>query len=475
MGVLKLSSAVFIWALIAALSACDVQTSPSVQASERALLAKLAAGSHGSDSKSTGLPAPINEHTVAEPRALSVVDCLPSITAPCQRPPSSEIGPNQHFDVVDLQLALLPPQPAWHPIADEGSAPTERRRIEIPKQASAIQTHLDKLQRRALELLPNLHYVGEVDWLAARGDHCVGFAVLADTTHSGNENQTERRVVLKQAGPFDAEKPNPLFLQERAWLLAMADQPRSPKLLAQCPKSSLLVMERVEGQTMPPLFFTAERRAWVADALATIHAVPLSPDLLQVRGEQRFPWSVERLLLFVHKSGLIDDVKYWRLSTLRDLIVNSLNQLPAVRTGIHGDAMPGNLLVDAAAEQVIPIDYEFASLGDPMYDLAFFAVSIHLPMRDALAMLKPYATAQERLGLQGDSSNEKRLSLYVTYVRLFRHVASQKEYGAGEEDQFDRWLYRLHEDVVHLQNSGLLQRSVFAPVTHSPLDTRPSH
>ena len=348
--------------------------------------------------------------------------------------------------------ALLPPQPRWRPLPAElePAAPTL---LDAAQQPAQVTDHLQAVERCASAMLPPALHLHSVQWLQVRENRCVGFASV-----STNENlfAQPKRVILKQAGSLTAGQPAPLYLQERAWLRNLPPSARSPKLLATDSAASLLMMERVTGAHYPSVLFDAPMRSWVAQALARVHAAPVTNEMRLVRGECRFPWSIERWLPFVDSLHLLPKVTFDRLFCLRNLIVAALDKEPAVRTGIHGDPVPGNILIDRTEKRASLIDFEYASIGDPMFDLAFFAVSIHLPMVDALGLLGQYADGQRQVGLVPHSSDATRLPLYVAYQRLFRHVASHKEYKAGEVNEYDRWLSRLHEDVAYLQTSNIL-------------------
>jgi hypothetical protein len=54
------------------------------------------------------------------------------------------------------------------------------------------------------------------------------------------------------------------------------------------------------------------------------------------------------------------------------------------RTFVHGSYRPQNILVDAAAQRICPVDWEWAAIGAPFYDLAFVSDGFRPPARDRL-------------------------------------------------------------------------------------------
>lgn len=215
-------------------------------------------------------------------------------------------------------------------------------------------------------------------------------------------------------------------------------------------------MERVAGVHLLPQHFLPCHRDWVAQTLAQIHALPDTPQLLAAHQEQRFPWSVARWLPMVTQLRLLPERTANRLQALHDLLLASLDSLPAVRTRIHGDVQQGNILIDEKHAKARLIDFEYACVSDPMFDLAFFAVSLHLSIEEALTLLPPYEAAWALQQRQPEHENGARLALLVAYQRLFRHVASHKEYAPYRENDYDRWLSRLHDDVTYLQRHAFL-------------------
>jgi Ser/Thr protein kinase RdoA (MazF antagonist) len=54
------------------------------------------------------------------------------------------------------------------------------------------------------------------------------------------------------------------------------------------------------------------------------------------------------------------------------------------RTLVHGSYRPQNILVAAAAQRICPVDWEWAAIGAPFYDLAFVSDGFRPPARDQL-------------------------------------------------------------------------------------------
>jgi aminoglycoside phosphotransferase (APT) family kinase protein len=163
---------------------------------------------------------------------------------------------------------------------------------------------------------------------------------------------------------------------------------RVPHVLAVCEDESILgvpfyVMEYLDGAVVtdrisPGLESTEERRRLgleLVDALAELHAVDLASSDLEGFG----------------KAGGYLERQVRRFSGLWE--VNATRELPAVTelgtwldahrpdsveaTVVHGDYRLGNLLVsfDAPARVVAILDWELATIGDPLADLGYLVAT----------------------------------------------------------------------------------------------------
>ncbi|MGH2859812.1 MAG: phosphotransferase family protein [Solirubrobacteraceae bacterium] len=160
-----------------------------------------------------------------------------------------------------------------------------------------------------------------------------------------------------------------------------------PRVLASCDDPAVIgapfcVMERVDGEVItdrvPAALDTDEQRARIADelidTLAALHAVDWAP--LGLDGFGRPTGYLERQLrrfagLWEHNRTrsieALDEVGAW--------LAANLPQSPAA-TIVHGDYRLGNTIYAAAAPArlVAVLDWEMATIGDPLADVGYLMV-----------------------------------------------------------------------------------------------------
>ncbi|MCT9819746.1 phosphotransferase family protein [Microbacterium sp. W1N] len=225
---------------------------------------------------------------------------------------------------------------------------------------------------------------GELSWeRIGEGQSNVTYAVRLDG----------RDLVLRR-GPRPPLPPSTHDMVREARvqrLLAAAGQP-VPEIVAVCDDDSVLgvpfyVMERVDGvvvtDELPAVFADPAQHAPLAeaavDALADLHAVDVASAPLADLGRpggylQR---QVRRF------AGL------WSANTRRDLpLVAELatrleNRMPLTQrhSVVHGDYRIGNLMYGPAAPPRVAaiLDWEMATLGDPLADLGYFTATYARP------------------------------------------------------------------------------------------------
>jgi aminoglycoside phosphotransferase (APT) family kinase protein len=211
---------------------------------------------------------------------------------------------------------------------------------------------------------------------------------------------------------------------------------RVPHVLAVCEDESVLgvpfyVMEYLEGAVVtdrvPPELDSPEDRRRLGlelvDALAELHAVDLGASDLDGFGKPK--GYLERLVR--RFSGL------WEVNATRELpaVADLGAWLDAHRpesgpaTVVHGDYRLGNLLVslEAPARVVAILDWELATIGDPLADLGYLVATYSEPGSPGGAMeLSPATRA---------SGFPSRLELVERYAeRSGRPVGSLAWYEA---------------------------------------------
>jgi aminoglycoside phosphotransferase (APT) family kinase protein len=174
------------------------------------------------------------------------------------------------------------------------------------------------------------------------------------------------------------------MLREARVLTALQGQARVPKVLAVCEDEGVVgapfyVMERVEGEvvtdTVPAALDSPEEKRRMGeslvDALVEVHAVDWQASGLEGFGKPTgyLERQLRRFLgLWEHNRTreipAVETVGRW--------LGDNLPESPAA-TIVHGDFRLGNTMVSAQppAEVVAILDWEMATIGDPLADLGY--------------------------------------------------------------------------------------------------------
>jgi len=156
---------------------------------------------------------------------------------------------------------------------------------------------------------------------------------------------------------------------ERAATEAAATVGLAPEVIAFLEPEGWLVTRFVDGRPVPPeAMRTPERLAQVAAALRRMHALPpiagsFSPFQVvrsytrraQEQGVSRFP------------------ADFADLMTQMAAVEAALARTPLTPVLCHNDLVNENILLEAATGALRIIDWEYAAMGDPLFDLANFA------------------------------------------------------------------------------------------------------
>ena len=168
--------------------------------------------------------------------------------------------------------------------------------------------------------------------------------------------------------------------------------------------------------------------ARVAEALRSCHGVPVS----QVRGVYSVFADVTGN---IGRAGLMgvalpDDAD--RLATVAGSVDAALRTAPVPAAFCHGDAVPDNMIDDG--ERVFLIDWEYAGVGDPFFDLGMVAAYHDLGQEQSAELLRACRGTVDRAGLA-------RTELMRTMSDL-RDVAWSLVQQAISELPFDFVAYR---------------------------------
>jgi aminoglycoside phosphotransferase (APT) family kinase protein len=224
----------------------------------------------------------------------------------------------------------------------------------------------------------------------------VGGALEAAPIGDGHSNLTylvrrgDARVVLRRP-PRPPLPPSAHDVVREARLLS-ALRPlgvRVPEVLAICGDAEVIgapffLMEWVDGvvpgEAMPEALDTVAGRADVADelidALAELHAAP--PEAAGLGDVERAHGYLERQ---VRRFGSLWETQRTREVPEVDRVAAWLGeQVGAVRGGgvavVHGDFRLGNVMFDRSRAQLkVVLDWEMATLGDPLADLGYLCAT----------------------------------------------------------------------------------------------------
>ena len=268
-------------------------------------------------------------------------------------------------------------------------------------------------------------------------------------------------------------------LREARLLGALEGAPvRTPRVLAVCDDTEVIgapfyVMERMPGQaitdTLPPALDSEAERDRIADqlieALVELHAADWAA--LGLEGFGKPTGYLDRQLR--RFSGL------WELNRTREIeeldqvgewLAAHVPQSPAA-TIVHGDYRLGNTLfaTEAPARLTAILDWEMATIGDPLADIGY--LMIHWVQPDDRAShftLNTVTTAPgfpsrrelveryERLSGRSVSSYDWYVTLAMWKAAVFME-GNYKRAMAGSTD--DPWLKTFGEGVVELAQRAL--------------------
>jgi thiamine kinase-like enzyme len=184
----------------------------------------------------------------------------------------------------------------------------------------------------------------------------------------------------------------------------------------------------------------------VVVAVRTIHAMPRLPSRFD-------PFEVVREYRATAEGrGVAIPTEYDEAISTTDRIRNVFRSSPISERPCHNDLLNANFLV--RDDRVLVVDYEYAGMGDPFFDLGNLSVNNGLSEGAQERLLRGYlggvtAAALARLALMRIVSDfreamwgvvQQGLSTldvdYVEYAK--RHFSRCLENAAG--DQFERWL-----------------------------------
>jgi aminoglycoside phosphotransferase (APT) family kinase protein len=282
------------------------------------------------------------------------------------------------------------------------------------------------------------------------------------------------RVVLRRP-PRPPLPPSAHDVLREARVLAAVEPTdvRVPKVLATCDDESVLgvplyLMEEMRGtvitDSVPAALDDPEQRERVGrqliEALVEIHAAD---------------WQALGLEGFGKPSGYLERqlrlwTKLWDINATRELAAchalgeRLLAVMPesAETTVVHGDYRLGNVMVaaDPPARVAAILDWEMATLGDPLADLGYFIVSWSAPGATDHPLLLSSATAQPGFATREELAaryaertgrDVSRLDWYQAFALWKASVFCEAIYGRYlRHERDDSWAAALCDGVPRL-------------------------
>jgi len=160
----------------------------------------------------------------------------------------------------------------------------------------------------------------------------------------------------------------------------------APRILHCDTESRLLVTEWIDGADDGSRLPKAQALTTVARALAKLHDIPVPPDLRIVD----FGRQAREL-----GAALRPLARYQGLNDVAAVVLRSLQAGTARQVLCHHDLNPLNLLFDGGGRLWL-VDWEYAGLGDPVFDLASYASQHGLETRQLARFAAAYAAAGGR-------------------------------------------------------------------------------
>ncbi|MEC9433770.1 MAG: phosphotransferase family protein [Pseudomonadota bacterium] len=207
----------------------------------------------------------------------------------------------------------------------------------------------------------------------------------------------EARYVLRKKPPGKLLPRAHAVDREHRVMAALAPTPVPvPRMVAYCDDPGVIgaefyVMEHLAGRIIPPPAMDPVARAdrpalafALADTLADLHGVDFAavglddfgrPEGYLGRQTARWAGQYEQ-----GKSALPADFDYTRFDWLRDWLMERAPKAADETSIVHGDFRLGNMVVHPTEPRVIGVlDWELATLGHPLADLAYLCLPWRTP------------------------------------------------------------------------------------------------
>jgi len=196
----------------------------------------------------------------------------------------------------------------------------------------------------------------------------------------GSEGAAGEAFVLRIAGA-GTERLGIDREREHACAVAAAECGAACEVIAFLPEHHSLVVRYAPGRSLAPR--DLEDAALLARSVAALQLFHAGSE---VPGRFRVPWTVAQYLKIAHEGGVRLPMEIARLATRLQSEMETIG-VQSLRP-CHNDLLPANLIDDG--ERVRLIDWEYAAMGDPWFDLGNLAENNLLSEPAERRLLKLY-------------------------------------------------------------------------------------
>lgn len=265
--------------------------------------------------------------------------------------------------------------------------------------------------------------------LASGGNRCQSWLIDVDT--DGGPRPVFLRYQPSESGGFG---PYSTRREAEFYSALLGTGVPLAQLIATHDRHQAMLMERLDGSSSYLRIKDDLQRAAVAkgamEALASLHALDPSQLPLPSSGghmtmEAAVAADLANWWAMYLDTGRTDPLIEFGYAWLRQ----NLPRLQARPALVHGDAGPGNFMFDGSRFTGL-IDWEFAHLGDPMEDLAWFSMrSVLEPVPDFPRRVRDYEAAS---GAPVDLARIRYHQVFVAWrVVIIRHSNVSGAVGAS--------------------------------------------
>lgn len=221
----------------------------------------------------------------------------------------------------------------------------------------------------------------------------------------------------------------------------------APPVLRCDPSQRLLVTRWIESSTSEPNAGDIAVVTAVAQALARLHQLAVPADLRRIRFDNQ-----ARMLRATLPASAIAS----RLQAVANAVFAQLDDRPVATVLCHHDIHAANIVIDTD-ERLWVVDWEYAGLNDPVFDLASFSSQCAL----SAASLREFCAAYSKAGGAVDEGRLELARWAFDYVQSlwYRGLTDSAgdAHGLRQADRFEHSLLERASAVLRCNNRGFVQ------------------